>query len=43
MARNPNTMLNKSGDSGHPGFAPDLREKGEQFLRGRKVLNPTFL
>ena len=27
MARTSNTMLNRSGDSGHPCPVPDLREK----------------
>lgn len=43
MARNPSMMLSKSGKSGHPGFVPDLGEKGEQCSLGLKVLNLTFL
>jgi len=32
MGRTPKTMLNKSGESEHPCFVPDLRENAFSFL-----------
>jgi hypothetical protein len=31
LARNSSTMLNRSGDSGHPCLVPDFRENGFSF------------
>jgi hypothetical protein len=31
LARNSSTMLNRSGDSGHPCLIPDFRENGFSF------------